>query len=162
VNAKFGEGVAQAVDGGTVKLVAPATPEARIAFLAEVEALEVDPGSAPARVIINSRTGTVVIGSNVRVSPAAVSHGSLVVTIQEDTKVSQAAPFAPGGRTVASADSKIDVEEKGSRMFLFNPGVSLDEIVRAVNQVGAAPGDLVAILEALQQAGALHAQLVVI
>lgn len=162
VNARFGAGVAEAVDGGTVKLVAPATPEARIAFLADVENLEVDPGSAPARVIINSRTGTVVIGSNVRVSPAAVSHGSLVVTIQEDTKVSQAAPFAQGGRTVASADSKIDVEEKGSRMFLFNPGVSLDEIVRAVNQVGAAPGDLVAILEALQQAGALHAQLVVI
>ncbi len=162
VNTKFGAGVAEAIDGGTVKLTAPANPEARIAFLSEVESLEVDPGLAPARVIVNSRTGTVVIGSNVRVSPAAVSHGSLVVTIQEDTKVSQAAPFAPGGRTVASADSKIDVEEKGSRMFLFNPGVSLDEIVRAVNQVGAAPGDLVAILEALQQAGALHAQLVVI
>ena len=162
VNARFGAGVAVAVDGGTVKLAAPTSPEARIAFLSEVESLEVDPAAAPARVIINSRTGTVVIGSSVRVSPAAVSHGSLVVTIQEDTKVSQAAAFAPGGRTVASADSKIDVEEKGSRMFLFNPGVSLDEIVRAVNQVGAAPGDLVAILEALQQAGALHAQLVVI
>jgi flagellar P-ring protein FlgI len=162
VNGKFGEGVAGALDGGSVRVAAPADPNARIAFLSELENLEFEPGGAPARVIINSRTGTVVIGSGVRVSPAAVSHGSLVVTIKEDTQVSQPAPFSPGGRTVTAPDSNITVEENGSRMFLFSPGASLDEIVKAVNEVGAAPGDLVAILEALQQAGALHAQLIVI
>jgi flagellar P-ring protein precursor FlgI len=112
-------------------------------------------------VIINSRTGTVVIGDHVRVSPAAVSHGSLTVTIKEEQRVSQPNALAQG-TTVTTPDSTIDVQQKASRMFLFEPGVSLDEIVRAVNQVGAAPGDLVAILEALQQAGALHAQLIVI
>lgn len=162
VNGKFGGGVAAAVDGGSVRVAAPVDADARIAFLSELENLEFEPGGAPARVIINSRTGTVVIGSGVRVSPAAVSHGSLVVTIKEETQVSQPAPFSPGGRTVTAPDSNITVEEKGSRMFLFSPGVSLDEIVKAVNEVGAAPGDLVAILEALQQAGALHAQLIVI
>ena len=127
-----------------------------------LENLELSPGEAPARVIINSRTGTVVIGSHVRVSPAAVSHGSLTVSIKEDQKVSQPNPLSSGGTTVTVPDSTIDVQQKNSRMFLFEPGVSLEEIVRAVNQVGAAPGDLVAILEALQQAGALRAQLIVI
>jgi len=93
---------------------------------------------------------------------AAVSHGSLTVTIKEDQRVSQPGPFSKGGTTQVVPDSTIDVEQKASRMFLFEPGVSLDEIVRAVNQVGAAPGDLVAILEALHEAGALHAQLIVI
>ena len=127
-----------------------------------LENLELSPGEAPARVIINSRTGTVVIGSHVRVSPAAVSHGSLTVSIKEDQKVSQPNALSSGGTTVTVPDSTIDVQQKNSRMFLFEPGVSLEEIVRAVNQVGAAPGDLVAILEALQQAGALRAQLIVI
>ena len=103
-----------------------------------------------------------MIGNHVRVSPAAVSHGSLTVSIKEDQKVSQPTAFSTGGTTVTVPDSTIDVQQPKSRMFLFEPGVSLEEIVRAVNQVGAAPGDLVAILEALQQAGALRAQLIVI
>ena len=116
-----------------------------------------------ARVIVNSRTGTVVIGANVRVSPAAVSHGSLVVTISETPFVSQPrAPFSDAGETVTLSDSDIAVRQGDASMFLFEPGTSLDEIVRAVNRVGAAPGDLVAILEALKQAGALRAELVVI
>lgn len=90
--------------------------------------------------IVNSRTGTVVIGSNVRVSPAAVSHGSLTVSIKEETRVSQPGPFSEQGQTVAAPSSTIDVQQEGSRMFLFEPGVTLEEIVRAVNQVGAAPG----------------------
>jgi flagellar P-ring protein precursor FlgI len=112
--------------------------------------------------VVNSRTGTVVIGTSVRVSAAAVAHGSLTVSIQEDFQVSQPAPFSEGGQTVTVPDTSIDVSVQGSRMFLFAPGVTLDEIVRAVNQVGAAPGDLVAILEALHEAGALRAQLIVI
>ncbi|MBS0396951.1 MAG: flagellar basal body P-ring protein FlgI, partial [Proteobacteria bacterium] len=162
VNQELGGDAAAPIDAASVRVRAPADPGQRVAFVAALENLEVDPGEAPARVIINSRTGTVVIGDHVRVSPAAVSHGSLTVTIKEELKVSQPNALSQGGGTVVTPDSTIDVQQKASRMFLFEPGVSLDEIVRAINQVGAAPGDLVAILEALQQAGALHAQLIVI
>ena len=162
VNQELGGDAATAVDAASVRVRAPAEAGQRVAFVSLLENLELDPGEAPARVIINSRTGTVVIGDHVRVSPAAVSHGSLTVTIKEEQRVSQPSALSQGGTTVTVPDSSIDVQQKASRMFLFEPGVSLDEIVRAVNQVGAAPGDLVAILEALQQAGALHAQLIVI
>ena len=114
-----------------------------------------------ARVIINSRTGTVVIGQYVYVLPAAVSHGSLTVTITENPKISQPAPLS-GGNTVVVPRSNIAVKERADPMFVFNPGVSLDEIVRAVNEVGASPSDLVAILEALKAVGALRAELMVI
>ena len=105
--------------------------------------------------------GTVVIGNKVMVSAAAVTHGSLTVTISNDTEVSQPAPLS-GGQTAVVPKQSISVEQKKNRMFLFKPGVSLDDIVQAVNGVGAAPGDLVAILEALKEAGALRAELIVI
>jgi len=162
INQELGAGAASPLDAASVSVRAPGDAGQRVAFLSMIENLELDPGDAPARVIINSRTGTVVIGDHVHVSPAAVSHGSLTVTIKEEQRVSQPNALSQGGTTVTVPDSSIDVQQKASRMFLFEPGVSLDEIVRAVNQVGAAPGDLVAILEALQQAGALHAQLIVI
>ncbi len=162
INKELGEDTATPVDAVSVSVRAPTDAGQRVAFLSMLENLDVDPGEAAARVIINSRTGTVVIGDHVRVTPAAVSHGSLTVTIKEELKVSQPTALSQGGQTVTTPDSAIDVQQKSSRMFLFEPGVSLDEIVRAVNQVGAAPGDLVAILEALQQAGALHAELIVI
>jgi flagellar P-ring protein precursor FlgI len=126
-----------------------------------IENIGVVMDDAPARVIVNSRTGTVVINSKVRVQPAAVSHGSLTVTISESPQVSQPAPFA-NGRTVVTPQSDVQVEEEKNHMFLFNAGVSLDEIVRAVNNVGASPSDLVAILEALKSAGSLRAELIVI
>ncbi|ULQ45698.1 flagellar basal body P-ring protein FlgI [Flagellatimonas centrodinii] len=161
VNAVYGEGTAQAEDGVTIHIRAP-HPAQRVAFLSELEVLEVDPGRAPARVVVNSRTGTIVIGESVRVRPAAVAHGSLSVTIAEQFQISQPAPFSDG-ETVVVPDSRIAVEQQGDgRMFLFDAGVTLAEIVQAVNQVGAAPGDLIAILEALKQAGALRAELVVI
>ena len=163
INKELGADTAVPVDSVSVTVRAPLDAGQRVAYVSQIENLDVDPGEASARVIINSRTGTVVIGDHVRVTPAAVSHGSLTVTIKEDLKVSQPNPFtSAGAQTVTVPDSAIDVQQKASRMFLFEPGVSLDEIVRAVNQVGAAPGDLVAILEALQQAGALHAELIVI
>ena len=128
-----------------------------------VENLTLEPGDAAARVVINSRTGTVVISSMVRVSPAAVSHGNLVVTITEDELVSQPfAPFSRGATTEVVQDSQIDVELDQMRMFVVDPGADLNDIVRAVNELGAAPGDLVAILEALREAGALRAELIVI
>ena len=138
-----------------------ADPAQRVSFIGQLESLQIDPGDAPARVVINSRTGTVVIGSHVRVLPAAVSHGSLSVTITERPQVSQPAPFSEG-QTVVTPQTSIDVKQADSRMFLFAPDASLDDIVRAVNQVGAAPGDIVAILEALKEAGALRAELIVI
>lgn len=161
LNATFGDGAARAADGGTVAVQAPTDAGARIGMLARIENVEVSPGAAPARVVVNSRTGTVVIGSGVRVSPAAISHGSLTVTVSEATQVSQPNALA-GGQTVAVPQSTITASNEGSRMFRFNGGATLDEIVRAVNEVGAAPGDLIAILEALKQAGALSADLEVI
>jgi flagellar P-ring protein FlgI len=162
INKTLGAGTADALDAVSIRVVAPVNADQRIAYLATLEALEIEPGDAPARVIINSRTGTVVISSHVRVTSAAVAHGSLSVTITERSDVSQPNSFTNGTTATVTPRSTIDVQQADARMFLFQAGVNLDEIVRAVNQVGAAPGDLVAILEALKQAGALRAELVVI
>jgi flagellar P-ring protein FlgI len=162
INRTLGAGTADALDAVSIRVVAPVDADQRIAYLATLEALEIEPGDAPARVIINSRTGTVVISSHVRVTAAAVAHGSLSVTITERSDVSQPNSFTNGTTATVTPRSSIDVQQADARMFLFQAGVNLDEIVRAVNQVGAAPGDLVAILEALRQAGALRAELVVI
>lgn len=162
INKLLGPGTASPLDPTSVLVAAPATAADRISFLSAIENLEVTPGEAAAKVIVNSRTGTVVINSQVRVMPAAVSHGSLVVTITEDFDVSQPQPFAEQGRTVVTPQSNIEVAQGNDHMFLFKPGVDLNDIVKAVNEVGAAPADLVAILEALHEAGALHAELLVI
>jgi len=161
INREIGPGTARAIDMTSVQVNAPADIGQRVSFVSMIENLQINPAEAVARVIVNSRTGTVVINQSVRVSPAAVSHGSMTVTISENTEVSQPNPFGQGD-TVAVARSQVEVGESGSRMFKFSPGVTLDEVVRAVNNVGAGPSDLVAILEALKQAGALKADLVVI
>jgi flagellar P-ring protein precursor FlgI len=161
INTLLGDGTAVALDAVSVRVQAPADEQQRISFVSALQELEVEPGDAPARVIVNSRTGTVVIGSHVRVMPAAVAHGSLSVTIKEREDVSQPNPFAQGN-TITSPRSDISVDQPPARMFVFSAGVDLNDVVRAVNQVGAAPGDLVAILEALKEAGALRAELVVI
>jgi flagellar P-ring protein precursor FlgI len=162
INKTLGAGTAEALDAVSIRVAAPQDSDQRISYLASLEAIEIDPGEAPARVIINSRTGTVVISSHVRVMAAAVAHGSLSVTITERNDVSQPNSFTPGTTATVTPRSTIDVQQGDARMFVFKSGVNLDEIVRAVNQVGAAPGDLVAILEALKQAGALRAELIVI
>lgn len=162
INNHFGAGTAQAVDPISVEVMAPESQQGKITFISMLENITVKPGESAARVIINSRTGTVVISSAVKVGTAAVAHGNLVVTIQEGATVSQPRAFSPGGTTEVIADSQIDVAVEDSRMFMFDPGVDLNDIVRAVNRVGAAPGDLVAILEALKMAGALRAELLVI
>lgn len=161
INTALGSEMARAIDPVTVTVQAPADANARVAFMAQLESLDIAPGDAPARVIVNSRTGTVVISSMVRVLPAAVSHGSLSVTISEKPQVSQPAPFSQGETTVVPR-SQIEVTSGAKPAFVFDGGTSLDDIVRAINLVGAAPGDLVAILEALRAAGALRAELVVI
>jgi flagellar P-ring protein precursor FlgI len=162
INKTLGAGTAEAVDAVSIKVAAPIDPDQRISYLATLEAIEVDPGEAAARVIINSRTGTVVISSKVRVTAAAVAHGSISVTITERQDVSQPNSFTNGTTATVTPKSTIDVQQGDARMFLFHAGVNLDEIVRAVNQVGAGPSDLVGILEALTQAGALRAELIVI
>lgn len=161
INKAAGEGVASPIDATTVRVSAPLDVGQRVSFMAMIQELEVTPAESAAKVIVNSRTGTVVINANVRVSPAAVSHGNMVVKVTEDAAVSQPAPFSQG-QTTTTQQSNVSASEENKRMFVFNPGVSLEEVVRAVNEVGAAPSDVVAILEALKEAGALKADLLVI
>lgn len=161
VNQAFGEGTARALDGTSIQVASPRDPGQKVDFTSLVENLDIASTDAAAKIIVNSRTGTVVINNSVRVNPAAVSHGNLTVTISEKPKVSQPNPLA-GGATAVVPQSKVTAKEEANRAFVFNPGVSLDEIVQAINKVGAAPSDLVAILEALKSAGALRAELIVI
>ncbi|HHZ88535.1 MAG TPA: flagellar basal body P-ring protein FlgI [Chromatiaceae bacterium] len=161
INRVVGPATAVARDAASVTVSAPFDSGQRVAFMSMLENIDVAPGESPARVIINSRTGTVVINRQVRVTPVAVSHGSLTVTISENTEVSQPGALS-NGTTEVVAQSDVEVAEGSDRMFVFDPGVTLNTIVRAVNNVGAAPSDLVAILEALKEAGALRAQLLVI
>lgn len=161
INNFLGAGTAEALDAVSVRVRAPMDPQARVAYVSELENMQIEQGEAPARVIVNSRTGTIVIGEHVRVSPAAITHGSMSVTISEGFVVSQPAPFSDG-ETVVLPDSDITVEQQNNRMFLFEAGTTLADIVQAINAVGAAPGDLAAILEALRQSGSLRADLIVI
>ena len=152
---------AVALDAVSISVTAPSDATQKVTFTGLLQELNVDPGQGAGKIIVNSRTGTIVIGSNVTVGPAAVTHGSLSVTISEDTLVSQPRPFSEG-ETVAAPDSGVVVTQENNRMFELGKGTTLSEIVQAINDVGAAPGDLVAILEALKQAGALRAQLIII
>lgn len=157
----FIAGSARAIDATSVKVTAPRDAADRVSFLATLENLEFEPDSPSAKVIVNSRTGTIVIGADVRLLPAAITHGGITVTINETQDVSQPNAFAEG-ETVVTNQSIVDVNQDDNRMFVFNPGVTLDTLVRAINEVGAGPGDVMAILEALEQAGALRGNLIVI
>jgi len=162
INNQFGEGTAAAVDAVSVKVRAPTAPEARVAFVGLLEELDVDAAEPPARVVVNSRTGTVVISSNVRVKAAAVSQGDITVTVEATNDVSQPAPFSPGGVTAPVQNAQVAISEERKNMVLFKPGAELRQIVNAVNEIGASPTALISILEALQRAGALQAELIVI
>ncbi len=161
INKLLGPGVARSMDATSIVVSAPRDPSQRVTYLSVLENLEIEPAEGSAKVIINSRTGTIVIGNNVKVSPAAVTHGNLTVTISEGVNVTQPNAFAGGG-AVAAPETDIDITQEKSHMFKVNNSVTLDDIVAAVNRVGMAPGDLMAILEALKQAGALRAELIVI
>jgi flagellar P-ring protein precursor FlgI len=161
VNATFGEGVANAIDGMSLSVRSPKNPNQRVAFMSMIENLDVTPGVPPARVVVNARTGTVVISRNVKVSASAVTHGTMTVSVSATNEVSQPAAFG-GGQTAAVANATVGMEEPNKPMFLFQPGVDLREIVDAINQVGAPPSSLIAILEALKSAGSLRAELVII
>lgn len=161
VNKTFGADTARALDGVSISLRAPADASQRVAFMSMVENLDVIPGEAPARVVVNSRTGTVVISRNVKVTAAAVSHGTISVSIAATNEVSQPNAFSQG-QTAAVQNANITVAEPNKPMILFQPGVDLRQIVDAVNQVGASPSAMIAILEALKSSGSLRADLVVI
>ncbi|MEH6625168.1 MAG: flagellar basal body P-ring protein FlgI [Motiliproteus sp.] len=161
INALLGPEVASSMDATSIRIRAPRDAGQRVTYLSVLENLEVAPAAEVARVIINSRTGTIIIGQNVRVAPVAITHGGLTVSILEDVVANQPGALS-GGTTVVTPRTGIDVDQDSGHMFTFSPGASLNDIVEAVNQVGAAPGDLMAILEALKQSGALKAELVVI
>ena len=169
INETFGEGMATPLDKNSIRVRAPSDPNQKVGFVSMLENLEVEKASPPAKIIINSRTGTIVISGDVKVMPAAVAHGSLSVTVKEDMNVDQADAFAVGagananaGAAVQNPDTEIVVEEDIAKAFLFGQGVSLSDLVDSINAVGATPSDLVAILEALREAGALNAELIVI
>lgn len=161
INREFGEGTARAIDGASIAVRAPRDLDQRVSFMGMVGDLAVTPAEGPARVVVNSRTGTVVISRNVRVTAAAVNHGSISVRISAANQVSQPNAFG-GGETAVIQNADIEVEEPTVPMFLFEPGVELRDIVDAVNTVGAKPSSLIAILEALKSSGSLRAELVVI
>lgn len=170
INKAMGAGTAGALDATSIEVRAPHEPDRRVAFVGMLEAIDVTPAAPPARVVVNSRTGTVVIGGEVRVTPAAVTHGSLTVRVDETLRVSQGTTVVAGdggtvvapGEPVVTPDSDLSVEQDPARAFVFDPGVSLASLVDAINAVGASPADLVAILEALREAGALRAELIII
>jgi flagellar P-ring protein precursor FlgI len=158
----FIAGSARALDATSVQVTAPRDAADRVSFLATLENLEFEPDRPSAKVIVNSRTGTIVIGSDVRLLPAAITHGGITVTINENQNVSQPNAFTENADTVVTTQSIIDVNKDDNRMFVFDPGITLDTLVRAINNVGAGPGDVMAILEALEQAGALRGELIII
>ena len=163
VNSTFGDGVAKAIDGVSIALTAPKDISQRVMFMSMVENLEVIPGEETARVVVNSRTGTVVINRNVRVTASAVTHGGITVKISATNEVSQPSPFAPPPAQASPVtNGEVTVTEAKNPMFLFNPGVDLREIVDAINRIGATPSAMIAILEALKRAGSLRADLLVI
>ncbi|MFO1255783.1 MAG: flagellar basal body P-ring protein FlgI [Sphingomonadaceae bacterium] len=154
-------GIASIDDGITLSLRLPTGANERAGMIAAIEMIEVTPAEAAARVVVNSRTGTVVINSAVKLYPAAISHGRLTVRVDENPQVIQPAPLSRG-QTAVQEDSKLSAEEDGRSVMLLKPGASLAKLVDALNLLGVSPSDLVAILEALKQAGALKAEIEVI
>ena len=170
INDIFGDGVAVPLDARSVRVRAPLDPSQKVSFVSMLENIEIEPERISAKVVVNARTGTIVIGGDVRVTPAAVTHGSLTVRVDENTDVTQAnnlavtdgVAVAAAGEAVETPNTDISVIEEPARAFVFDTGVDLSTIVEAINGVGASPADLVAILEALREAGSLRAELVVI
>ena len=160
INRRFGE-VASTRDATSIEVLAPANPTQRVAFVAKLQALNVDVGAQRPKVIFNSKTGTVVIAQGVTVRPAAVSHGALRVVINEQPQVSQPAPFGTG-TTAVTPQSRVAVEQSSGHMFNWPGGTKLLTIVDTINSIGATPDDIMAILQALDQAGAIDGEFVVI
>ena len=161
INRHFGQQLAEAIDGGSLSVEVPAgRPGGVISFIAAMETLDVDPDSR-ARIVINERTGTIVMGQDVRIETVAVSHSNLNLVIGESAEVSQPNPLADG-ETVAVPQTEIQVTEERGNLVVLDMGVRIGDVARALNAIGATPRDLIAIFQAIQAAGALHADLVVL
>jgi flagellar P-ring protein precursor FlgI len=171
INEVFGPAVAIPLDSSSIKVRAPSDPGQKVSFVSLLQDIEVDPARPAAKVIVNARSGTIVIGGDVRVTPAVVTHGSLTVKVKEDKQVIKGDPTVttteagatviPGGETTVD-DTTLEVEEETARAFVFDTGVELSDIVDAINAVGAGASDLVEILTALREAGALRAEIIII
>ncbi|WP_029048757.1 MULTISPECIES: flagellar basal body P-ring protein FlgI [unclassified Cupriavidus] len=161
INRSMGGGVAAALDGRTVQVRAPSAPSARVGFLARIESIDVIPAKAAAKVILNARTGSIVMNQAVTVEDCAVAHGNLSVVINTQPVISQPAPFSEG-RTVVAPVSQIDMRQQGGSLQVVKAGASLAAVVKGLNALGATPADLQTILEAMRAAGALRAELEVI
>ena len=170
INEIFGPEVSVPIDSTSVRVRAPMEPSQKVAFMSLLENIELEPARPSAKVVVNARSGTIVIGGDVRVTPAAVTHGSLTVKVKEDVNVTAGTQIVGalgnqvggGGEAVQNPDTEMEVNESTAQAFIFDPGVKLSSIVDAMNAVGATAADLVAILEALREAGALRAELVII
>ncbi|MFN9280626.1 MAG: flagellar basal body P-ring protein FlgI [Rubrivivax sp.] len=161
INAAKGAGVAMARDGRTVSVAVPADPGERIGFLADIENLRIELAKPAARVVLNARTGSVVLNESVMLGACAVAHGSLSVTISSTPSVSQPAPFSQGQTTVTEK-TDITITQQGGALMQLPAGARLADVVRALNALGATPQDLLAILQAMRTAGALQAEIEVI
>ena len=171
INEVFGPAVAIPLDSSSIKVRAPSDPGQKVSFVSLLQDIEVNPARPAAKVIVNARSGTIVIGGDVRVTPAVVTHGSLTVKVKEDKQVIKGDPTVttteagatviPGGETTVD-DTTLEVEEETARAFVFDTGVELSDIVDAINAVGAGASDLVEILTALREAGALRAEIIII
>lgn len=161
INGKMGGGVAQALDGRTVRVRMPADPDARVGFLADIENLDIALAAPAARVVVNARTGSVVVNQAVTLAPCAVAHGSLSVTISSTPVISQPGPLS-GGQTVVSEKADIQLKQDGGSLIQLPAGARLTDVVKALNSLGATPQELLAILQAIKAAGALNAELEVI
>jgi flagellar P-ring protein precursor FlgI len=161
INDKFGPGIATALDGRVIRVRTPSSSDQRVSFLGILEGLEVNPSAAAAKVILNARTGSVVMNQSVTLDNCAISHGNLSVTIGAEQQVSQPAPGSRGA-TVVTQNPSVEVKKDPGKVLLVKGGASLAEVVKAMNAIGATPQDLLSILQALKAAGALHAELEII
>lgn len=162
IDRRFGAGVAQALDGRTVQVKAPASPNDRVNFIAEMEELAIDPSIAAAKVIINSRTGSIVLNQAVTLGPCAIAHGNLSISISSTPIISQPNAMSTGGQTVVAEKANIDIKQEPGKLIQIPGAAKLADVVKALNSLGATPQDLLAILQAIKSAGALNAELEVI
>jgi flagellar P-ring protein precursor FlgI len=162
INAKFGNGVARALDGRTVQVKAPETPNERVSFIAEMEELPVETSVAAAKVIINSRTGSIVLNQAVSLGACAIAHGNLSISISSTPIISQPNALSTGGQTVVTEKANIEIKQEPGKLIQIPAAAQLADVVRALNSLGATPADLLAILQAIKSAGALNAELEVI
>ena len=162
INRRFGDGAAQALDGRTIQVRAPTDPNARVTFIAEMEELTIEPSVPSAKVVINARTGSIVLNQAVTLGPCAIAHGNLSVSISSTPVISQPSPLSTGGQTVVTEKTNIQIRQEPGILIQVPAAPLLADVVRALNALGATPQDLLAILQAIKAAGALNAELEVI